>query len=253
MTWLPRDCHAHTTFSDGTLSVAELVERVRARGVLPSVADHLSGDVAYAIKEIDEVEEYLEELEQHDVGRGGEFCWHDPLWRELPPELDRRFTHLIGSLHGVFLPSSDEVVHAFRPMPAGLTPDAYMDIHIDNAERFAREMPVDILAHPTLVPMALYRYLPPEELWSEAHEERLVEALHRAGIAFEISTRYPPHERLVRRAVAAGVRVSLGSDGHTAKQVGDIAAPLALARAVGVRDEDLYDPVTHGRRAPASR
>jgi histidinol phosphatase-like PHP family hydrolase len=252
MSWLPRDCHAHTIFSDGTLSVAELIDHVRARGVLPSVADHLSGDVAYAVKDIDEVSEYLDELERHDVGRGGEFCWHDPLWRALPAEMDRRFTHLIGSLHGVFLPSSDEVVHAFRPMPDGLTPDAYMDIHLDNAERLAREMPVDILAHPTLIPMALRR-APTEELWTEAREERLVEALRRAGIAFEISARYPPHERLVKRAASAGVRISLGSDGHTAKQVGDIAGPLALARTVGVRDEDLYDPVLHGRRTPVSR
>jgi histidinol phosphatase-like PHP family hydrolase len=252
MSWLPRDCHAHTTFSDGTLTVAELVEHVRARGVLPSVADHLSGDVEYAVKDIDGVSDYLDELEEHDVGRGGEFCWHDPLWRALPPEADRRFTHLIGSLHGVFLPSSDQVVHAFRPMPAGLTPDAYMDIHLDNAERFAREMPVDILAHPTLVPMSLRR-LPLEEVWTEAREERLVEALGRAGIAFELSARYPPHERLVRRAVAAGLRLSLGSDGHTSTQVGDIVGPLALARAVGVRDEELYDPVAHGRREPASR
>jgi histidinol phosphatase-like PHP family hydrolase len=252
MSWLPRDCHAHTVFSDGTLTVAELVEHVRARGVLPSVADHLSGDVAYAVKDMEEVARYLDELEEHDVGRGGEFCWHDALWRFLPPDVERRFTHLIGSLHGVFLPSSEEVIHAFRPMPAGLTPDAYMDIHLDNVERFAREMPVDILAHPTLIPMALRR-LPPEDVWTEANEERLVEALRRAGIAFELSTRYPPHERLVRRAVAAGVRLSLGSDGHTAKQVGDIAAPLALARTVGMRDEELYDPVAHGRRAPASR
>lgn len=252
MSWLPRDCHAHTTFSDGTLTVAQLVEQVRARGVLPGVADHLSGDVADALKDVSEVTEYLEELEQHDVARGGEFCWHDSLWRVLPPELDRRFTHLIGSLHGVFLPGTDQVVHAFRSMPAGLTPPAYMDIHIDNAERFAVEMPVDILAHPTLVPMALRR-VPAEELWTEAHEERLVDALRRAGIAFELSTRYPPHERLVSRAVAAGVRLSLGSDGHTARQVGDIAAPLAMARAAGVRDEHLYDPVVHGRRTHAPR
>ena len=251
MSWLPRDCHAHTTFSDGTLTVAELVEHVRARGVLPGVADHLSGDVAYALKDVSEVIEYLEELEEHDIARGGEFCWHDSLWRVLPPEVDRRFTHLIGSLHGVYLPGTDQVVHAFRSMPAGLTAAAYMDIHIENAERFAVEMPADILAHPTLVPMSL-RKVPAEELWTEAHEERLVQALRRAGIAFEISTRYPPHDRLVRRAVAAGVRMSLGSDGHTAKQVGDIAAPLAMARAVGVRDEDLYDPLVHGRRAPVS-
>lgn len=252
MSWLPRDCHAHTTFSDGTLTVVELVEQVRARGVLPGVADHLSGDVAYALRDVSEVTEYLDELEQYDVARGGEFCWHDSLWRVLPPQVDQRFTHLIGSLHGVFLPGTDQVVHAFRPMPEGMTPGDYMDIHIENAERFAIEMPVDILAHPTLVPMALRR-LPGEELWGESHEERLVDALRRAGIAFDLSTRYPPHERLVRRAVAAGVRLSLGSDGHTAKQVGDIAAPLALARALGVRDEDLYDPVVHGRRTAAPR
>ena len=252
MSWLPRDCHAHTTFSDGTLTVAELVEQVRARGVLPSVADHLSGDVAYALKEVSEVVEYLEELEQYDVGRGGEFCWHDALWRTIPPEVDRRFTHVIGSLHGVFLPGSDQVVHAFRAMPPGLSPAAYMDIHIENAERFAAEMPVDILAHPTLVPMAL-KHIPAEELWTEAHEERLVGALRTAGIAFELSTRYPAHERIVRRAVAAGVRLSLGSDGHTPKQVGNIAAPLALARSLGVPDEELYDPLVHGRRAIPTR
>lgn len=251
MTWLPRDCHAHTIFSDGTLTIEELVERVQARGVLPSVADHLSGDVAYAIKDLDGVIEYLDALEEFDVGRGGEFCWHDPLWRTLPLGIMERFTHVIGSLHAVFLPSSDQVVHAFRPMPSGLSPGAYMDIHLDNAERFAREMPVDILAHPTLVPMGLRR-VPLEELWTDEREERLIEALRRAGIAFEVSSRYRPHESLVRRAVAAGLRISLGSDGHTAEQVGDIAGPLALVRSLGVRDEDLYDPVVHGRRLTRS-
>jgi histidinol phosphatase-like PHP family hydrolase len=247
MTWLPRDCHAHTIFSDGTLTIEELVERVQARGVRPSVADHLSGDVEYAIKDLDEVIRYLDALEQHDVGRGAEFCWHDPLWRTLPAAVMKRFTHVIGSLHGVFLPSSDQVVHAFRPMPSALTADQYMDIHIDNAERFAREMPVDILAHPTLLPMGLRR-VPVDELWTDEREDRLIEALRSAGIAFEVSSRYRPHERLVRRAVAAGVRLSLGSDGHTAEQVGDITGPLALTRLLGVRDEDLYDPFTHGRR-----
>ena len=60
-------------------------------------------------------------------------------------------------------------------------------------------------------------------------------ALFHAGIAFEISNRYRPHERLVKRAHDRGVRLSLGSDGHTRAQVGDLAFPLgdgacALAR-----------------------
>jgi histidinol phosphatase-like PHP family hydrolase len=64
-----------------------------------------------------------------------------------------------------------------------------------------------------------------------------------------VSSRYRPHERLVRRAVEAGVRLSLGSDGHHAEQVGEIAFSLAMTRALGVPDTSLYDPAVHGRRA----
>jgi histidinol phosphatase-like PHP family hydrolase len=75
--------------------------------------------------------------------------------------------------------------------------------------------------------------------------------LAESGIAFEVSNRYPPHERIVQRAVDAGVRISLGSDGHSRKQVADIAAPLARLRALGVKDANLYDPERHGSRTGA--
>jgi histidinol phosphatase-like PHP family hydrolase len=236
--------------SDGALSPADLVALVTARGVHPSVADHLSRDVASAVKSVDAVRAYLDELERFPgLLRGGEFCWHDALWRELPDDVVRRFTHRVGSLHAIYLtPQSDRYVHMFQArLPDGLTPDAYMDAHVAELERFAATMPVDVLAHPTLLPLP-YRSLPLEELWTEAREERAVDALHRAGIAFEISNRYRPHERFVRRAADRGVRLSLGSDGHTAAQVGDVAWPLALARRVGVRDAELYDPRVHGAR-----
>lgn len=246
MTWQPLDCHAHTTFSDGALTVDQLIDRARARGVRPSVADHCSHDVARSLKHVDEVRRYLDALEDCDVLRAGEFCWHDTLWREMPPDLVRRMTHRIGSLHAIVLDNGYHV-HAFaRRMPSGLTAEAYMDAHLANAARFAREMPVDILAHPTLIAMPFRSRA--EELWTEEREERLVRALAAAGIGFEVSNRYRPHERLVRRAHAAGVRLSLGSDGHTAEQVADVAFPLALTRRLGVPDEELYDPAVHGSR-----
>lgn len=246
----PVDCHAHTTMSDGSLSPADLVDAVRARGVRPSVADHLSHDVSSAVKSIAGVRAYLDELESHPgLLRGGEFCWHDSLWRELPDDVVRRFTHRLGSLHAIYLSAErDRYVHMFqRRLPEGLTPDVYMEAHVAELERFAATMPVEILAHPTLLPLP-YRSLPLEELWTEPREERAAAALHRAGIAFEISNRYRPHERFVRRVADRGVRLSLGSDGHTPEQVGDVAWPLSLARAVGVRDEELYDPDRHGSR-----
>lgn len=249
MTWRPVDCHAHSTFSDGALTVAEVAEHGRARGVRPSVADHISRDVARTIGSVERTREYLDELERHDVLRGGEFCWHDRLWRELPDDVVRRFTHRIGSLHAIHLPNGTLVRAFSRRLPPGLTPSSYMDAHIAEAERFAREMPVDILAHPTLVTLP-FRAQELEDLWTEEREERLVDALFHGRIAFEISNRYRPHERIVARAVARGVRISLGSDGHTAEQVASIDWPLRLARQLGVADHDLYDPTVHGSRVP---
>ena len=247
MTWIPVDCHAHTTMSDGALDVGALVVRARARGVRPSVSDHISRDVAGSIKHVEGVRAYLDTLDEFPVLRAGEFCWHDALWREIPPDLVSRFNHRIGSLHAIYL-ADGTLVHAFgRDLPDGLTPSGYMDAHLDEVERFAAAMPVDILAHPTLVPISL-RSLPPEELWTEAREERLVALLAKAGIAFEVSGRYRPHERIVRRAVAAGVRLSLGSDGHTDDKVANVETQLAMTRSLGVRDEDLYDPIAHGSR-----
>ncbi len=108
-----------------------------------------------------------------------------------------------------------------------------MEIHVAALERFAAEMPVDILAHPTLLPVPL-RALPIESLWTEARETRAVAALRGGGIAFEISNRYRPHERFVQRAHAAGVRLSLGSDGHTRRRASGTSCGRSPSREPSV-------------------
>ena len=248
--WRPTDCHAHTRHSDGKLTVAELVARAAALGTRPSVTDHISRDSPTTVDSPAAVTAYLDDLERFDVLRGGELCWHDDLWRELAPATVRRFSHRVGSLHAVRLADGSLLRVFSKHLPDGLTPAVYMEAHVSSLETLAGEMPVDILAHPTIAPPPL-RELDPESLWSEELEERAVRALRRAGIAFEVSARYPPHERLVRRAAAAGVRLSLGSDGHSAAQVADVSAPLAMTRRIGLADEELYDPPRHGSRTGA--
>ncbi|MEP6999061.1 MAG: hypothetical protein ABI969_01190 [bacterium] len=232
------------------MSVAEVVARGAALGVRVSVSDHISRDAPTTVDSVAAVESYLDDLDTYDVLRGGEFCWHDTLWRELPPHIVKRFTHRIGSLHSIRLLNGSWFRAFLHVLPPELTPGIYMEAHVASLEAFARDMPVDVLAHPTLVPPPM-RTIDPHELWSEALEERAVQALLAGGQAFEISARYPPHERLVRRAANAGVRLSLGSDGHARDQVAKIVAPLALARAVGVADDSLYNPVRHGSRTGA--
>jgi histidinol phosphatase-like PHP family hydrolase len=249
-TWQPTDCHAHSRHSDGTLTVAELVARAATLGTRPSVADHISRDAPTDVDSPAAVLRYLDDLDRYPVLRSGEFCWHDALWRELPPATVKRFSHRVGSLHSIRLPNG----HFFRAfsheLPPELTATEYMQAHVASLEALTEEMPVDVLAHPTLVPPPL-RQVDPHELWSEQDETRAVRALKKAGIAFEISARYPPHERLVRRAADAGLRLALGSDGHGPEQVANVAAPLAMARRLGVPDEALYDPTRHGSRTGA--
>lgn len=248
--WQPTDCHAHSTHSDGALTVEEVVARGEALGVRPSVSDHISRDAPTSLDSVERIEAYLDDLDQYDVLRGGEFCWHDALWREIPALVVSRFTHRLGSLHAIPL-ASGALCRAFvSALPAGVSPDAYVAAHVDALEQLAREMPVDILAHPTLIPPPL-RTIDPHELWTEGREERMIQALRAGGVAFEVSARYPPHERIVRRAVDAGVRLSLGSDGHSRAQVANIGAPLALTRSLGVPDAALYDPARHGSRTGA--
>jgi histidinol phosphatase-like PHP family hydrolase len=250
MSWMPTDCHAHSTHSDGALTVVDVASRGIMLGVRVSVSDHISRDAPTTVDSVAAIEEYLDDLEQNDVLRGGEFCWHDALWREVPPSVARRFTHRLGSLHSIRLPDGSFFRAFSSSLPKDLTPAQYIDAHVASLEALALEMPVDVLSHPTLVPPPM-RTIDPHELWSEELETRAVNALSKAGIAFEVSARYAPHERLVRRAADAGVRLSLGSDGHSREHVGNIAAPLALVRSLGVADDALYDPERHGSRTGA--
>lgn len=245
-TWQPLDCHAHSTCSDGVLAPDDVIAVASNQGVRGTVSDHVSRDVRFAVKSPAAFDAYTAQI-AHLPYRSAEFCSHDTLWRELSNEQLSRLTHRIGSLHAVPMNDGSLVRMFQRELPVGLTRDAYMARHLLAVETLADTMPIEIFAHPTLVPYEL-RELPAEELWREEDEVRLVEALKRNDICFEISNRYRAHMRLVQRAVDHGVRLSLGSDGHVPEQIGNLAWPLETARSFGLSDDALYDPLLHGTR-----
>ena len=167
---------------------------------------------------------------EYDVLRGGEFCWHDALWRELPPRRPCAASRTASARCTPFASPSGDFFRVFhRDLPSGLTPAAYIEAHVSSLEALAGEMPVDVFAHPTL-DLAVAASARSARALERGARGALVRALCAAGIAFEISNRYRPHERIVRRAAEAGVRLSLGSDGHSREQVADVGAS-ARARA----------------------
>src|SRR5262249_19773489 len=138
MTWRPVDCHAHSTFSDGELAPAAVAARAATLGIRGSISDHISRDVARSITDVDQVRAYLGAIESLDVLRSGEFCWHAHLWRELPEDVVRRFTHRLCSLHAVRMPDGSLVRAFSRKLPPGLTVDLYMAAHVASFEQLTR-------------------------------------------------------------------------------------------------------------------
>jgi histidinol phosphatase-like PHP family hydrolase len=241
-----QDLHCHTTFSDGHLSLQEVVDTAESLGVQVGVADHVSTRGEQFIRSAQRVAEYLDALDQAPVFRSAEFCWCDSLWREIPEALMRRFDYCVGSNHGFWLPDGTMASPWGMRLaePWSSRPQEVMDAMVANLCEMVGTMPIRIAAHSTLTPPALFALEDDVDAWwSPEREDRYVEALAASGVALEISNRYQlPHDRLLIKARQAGVRFSLGSDGHSARQVARLDWAAETARRVGVGDDDLFVP-----------
>jgi histidinol phosphatase-like PHP family hydrolase len=242
-----QDLHLHTDMSDGDLPLERVVEIASERGVQLGIADHVSTrNVARFIADEERLRAYFAALEEYPVFRSGEFCWCDTLWRDLPAELMDRFDYRVGSNHGFYLPDGTFGSPWWEelPEPWRSRPQEVMDAMVDNLCEMVRTMPIHIAAHSTLTPPALYALeADVHAWWTEEREDRWVDAVVASGVALEISNRYRlPHDRLLVKAREAGARFSLGSDGHTERQVARLDWAAQTARRVGVTDRQLFIP-----------
>jgi histidinol phosphatase-like PHP family hydrolase len=241
------DLHVHTSMSDGDLTLAEVVEIAAARGVTIGIADHVSTrNQKRFVANLEAFRSYVAAMEAAPVLRGAEFCWCDPLARDLPPELLERLHYTIGSNHGFALPDGSMASPWWKVVPeewAGRE-EELMELMVLNLCDLARNMGVQIVAHPTLTPPALLALeADTHAWWTEEREDRFIEATVEGGVAIEISNRYRlPHDRMLRKAKQAGATFSLGSDGHTAAQVARLQWAEEAARRAGITRADLFVP-----------
>jgi histidinol phosphatase-like PHP family hydrolase len=157
-----------------------------------------------------------------------------------------RFDYRIGSNHGFWLPDGSTASPWWEtlPEPWSREPQRLMEIMAANLCDMVRAMPIHIAAHSTFMPSAFTALEPDVHAWwTEEREDRYVDALRESGVALEISNRYRlPHDRLLRKAKEAGVRFSLGSDGHAEKQVAALGWAAETAHRIGITDDELFVP-----------
>jgi histidinol phosphatase-like PHP family hydrolase len=241
------DLHVHTTMSDGDLTLQQVVELAQERGVTVGIADHVSTrNLKRFVSSLQALEGYLDALDEAPVLRSGEFCWCDELWASMPVELAERLEYRIGSNHGFWLPDGSMASPWWKELPPAWAgkPGELVEIMVHNLCDLVRTMPIEIVAHSTLLPPALLRLDPDVEAWwTESREDRYIEAVVESGVAIEISNRYRlPHDRLLRKAREAGARFSLGSDGHTEAQIARLDWAVSAAERAGIGEADMFVP-----------
>jgi DNA polymerase (family X) len=210
--------HCHTTYSDGTNSVADLARACRAAGYdWVGITDH-SRAAAYAGGlTVDDLRRQWDEIDAFNAGSEGirvlkgiesDILVDGAL--DYPDDVLAGFDFIIGSVHSRF--------------------------NLDGAAMTARflraiENPyLTMLGHPT-GRLLLQREAYPVDL------DAVFEAAGRAGVAIEINA--DPHRldldwRVLRRARAAGVMISIGADAHAIPGLANVDFGLAIARKGGL-------------------
>ncbi len=219
--------HAHTRWSDGALGVAELAEAARARGyAYLGVTDH-SRAAAYAggltAERLRAQGEEIATWNARERAAGGRFrILHgtevDILpdgTLDYPDELLATLDFVIASVHSSFTQDG-----------------ATMTARI---ERAVRHPLVDILGHAT--GMLRLRRAPYavdlERVLAAAAESRCALELNANPWRLDLDPAWHP------RATAAGTRIPIDPDAHSAEGIDDVEWGVLAARHGGLRPEDV--------------
>ena len=234
------DLHVHTTWSDGTLSLDEVVQwakRLQAPAV--GISDH-SGSlrIANGLRPDEVREQWAEiqklQLEHPDILilRGTECDILRDGTLDHPADLLAEFDYVIGSLHS--------------------------SLKLDKAqqtERVLRALDCEhltVLGHPTTrVPS----YRAPANL----DLDRIFEKAAERGVAMEVNGnpgRIDLDVPLAKKALSYGCKLALGSDGHSAGEMLSVAKAKLMAQKAGATEADIvnYDVMGDPRaRASATK
>ena len=217
------ELHAHTTWSDGTESVAAMVEAARARGYrYLAISDHSQSLAMAGGLDRDRVHRQWEEIAE--VG-----ARHGDITVLRATEVD--------ILADGRLDFDDELLAGFdwvtASMHSALTQDA---ARITARVEAAIASPfVDTIGHPT-GRMLGRRDAAPVDI------DRVAAAAAATGTFLEVNgqpRRLDLDSTMARRALAAGARITIGADAHSGAALDLVRFGVLVARRAGARPEDV--------------
>ena len=226
------DLHTHTTFSDGRLSPREVLQIASDKGYLVGLADHC-GPGNFQLDSDARFEGYLSAIENLPAYKAVEL----DLGREIPVSREKlkRCHYLIGGVHSV------GTVDFFDKSVTRADLGHLLQEMLGIIETKSKDYCFDILAHPGLLPC---NFREQTDAITEGWRIKLVELALKCNLAIELSSRWlVPDLKLAAMAKEAGLKFSLGSDGHGADKMCRLDYSLELAGKLDLTDRDLFWPL----------
>jgi len=120
-------------------------------------------------------------------------------------------------------------------------PDKFMDELVSRMVKIANTEPIAIFANATYLPTAIRKDY--DSLWTDARMDQVIKALSANGIAVEINAkRKIPSARFIKKAKAAGVKFTFGTDNTGAKDLGRLDYCLQMAAECNLKRKDFWFP-----------
>ncbi|MDD3819355.1 MAG: PHP domain-containing protein [Actinomycetota bacterium] len=223
------DFHVHSTWSDGIISIDDMIERIKKYNYeYLAISDHsVSNYFGRGLdnKRIEEKMEYVSELKSRfrdfrflmgseiDINGAGKF--------DYPDEIIRKLDIAIGSMHSSFLNSKDE--NTARAVSA------------------VKNKYIDIIAHPTGV---VFGNRAPYLI----DIDRLIVAAAGYNKALEINSYYlrmDLNEQNARKASKMGAKLAINTDSHRPNNMDMIRLGVDIARRAGLEKKDVINTLSY--------
>ena len=122
-------------------------------------------------------------------------------------------------------------------------PQDFMEMYVEKIVGILETEPIDIYVNATFLPEAVRADY--DKLWTPRRMDRVIQAARKNNVAIEINTRYRiPSIAFIRRAKAAGLKFSFGTNNSGRNDLGIPDYCLTTASICRLTKKDMFAPKT---------
>jgi hypothetical protein len=233
------DFHVH--LKDG-LTIDEVVGISQSKGINYGVAANCG--LHFPVTNNKELNDYLNSIQRAPIFKGMQAEGRE--WMTLfSPDTAARFEYIFTDAMTWTNHNGKRLRLWIKEETEVGDPEQFMEELVGKIEQILKE-PIDIYVNPTYIPEEIQaRY---DELWTNERMDRVVNALVRNNVAFEINARYKlPGIAFIKKAKAAGVKFTFGTNNMVRSDL-EYAYCFKVLQEVGLTPADMWMPRKAGER-----